>query len=105
MEIPNMTSDVDAGPEPQPGVVSDDLVQLTVNILFDRIPLVSDPDNRAYEFAVKPVSPVLRFPVQLSAKDAGVVQEAFQTAGVAGVAFQIDNADGSPRYYRLFRTQ
>ena len=100
-----MPSNVDAGPEPQPGVVSDDFVQLTVNVLFDRIPRVTDSDDSTHELAMKPVSPILRFPVQLSAKDAGVVQEAFQAADVAGVAFQIDDTHGSPRYYRLFRVQ
>jgi hypothetical protein len=105
MEIFDMPSNVDAGAEPQTGIVSDDLLKLTINVLFDRLPLITDPNNSTDEFAVKPISPVLRFPMELSAKDAGIIQEAFQTAIPAAISLQIDNADGSPRHYRLLRTQ
>lgn len=100
-----MASNVDASPESQPGMVEHDLVQLTVNILFDRLPVIPDPNNSTDEHPVKPISPVLRFPVNLRPEDARVVEEAFKTAFIAAVSFQIDNADGSPRYYRLVRTQ
>lgn len=100
-----MHSDVDSGPEAQTGVVSDNLAKLSINVLFDRRPFVSDPDNSSHEFPMKPISPILRFPVELSSKDAGVIEEALQTALVAGFSLEIYNADGSPRYYRLFVTK
>jgi hypothetical protein len=105
MEVLDMSSDVDPGTIPEPGMVSDDFVQLTIHILFDRLPMITNPDDGSNEFSMKPISPVVRFPVKLSTKDAGVVEEALYTALVAGVALQFDNADGSPRHYRLFRTQ
>src|SRR5574342_487440 len=90
-------------PKPESEVVADELLQLTISVIFDGLPVVSNPNHGPGEDAVKPISPVIRFPVQLGAKDARVVEQAFYSAFPALIAFQINNADGSPRFYRIVK--
>ncbi len=94
----------DISPEPQAGVGADDLVQLAVNIGFNTRPIFIDPDDRSSEPAVQVGPPFLRFPVQLSAKDARIIEQLLGQS-IAFVAFEVKETDGKAGYYRLVTTQ
>ena len=101
-----MTSDVQTDPgtvAEETGAV-DNTSQLTVNIGFHSRPVFVDPDDSSNEPTVKEGPPFVRFPVQLGAKDAGLIQQ-FLTQRIAFVAFEIQDADRQPRYYRLVCTR
>lgn len=97
-----MTSDVatDARPEAETPVVLAQPLQLSVHVAFEHLPVAAYPDDSADKGAMKFAPPFLRFPVNLSAEDATVLQNIFDSARVALVGFEIKNTDGSPRYYR-----
>lgn len=100
-----MTVDVtpDVSPETETGVGTDDLVKLAINIGFYGRPLFIDPDDSASEPAVQVGPPFVRFPVQLSPKDARIFEQLLASP-IAFVAFEVQNTDGKPGYYRLVTT-
>ena len=97
-----MSSNVstDTNPKAEAGVSDDELVQLAVNVGFYTRPFFVDPDDSTSEEPMKVGPPFVRFPVQLSTKDAGIIQQLL-TNSVAFIAFEIQQADGKPGYYRL----
>lgn len=90
----------DVRPEPQAGVVVDEVCELTIHVAFDGRPVVAETTDSKGELTVQYGPPFLRFPVQLSAKDARILEHIFDTTSIVLVGFEIKNGDGSPRAYR-----
>ena len=78
----------------------DELVQLTVNVGFYARPIFFNSDDSPGKEPVKEGPPFIRFPVQLSPKDARIIEQLLDNP-VAFVAFEIQNTNGQPGYYRL----
>ena len=100
-----MSSDVitDTNPKAEAGVGPDELVQLAVNVGFYTRPVFVNPDDSSSEAPMQVGPPFVRFPVQLSTKDAGIIEQLLNQP-IAFVAFEIKQGDGQPGYYRLVPT-
>jgi len=90
----------DTSTETQPAVAVAQPCQLSVHIAFNQLPIATYPGDSPGDLPVKYAPPFIRFPVNLTAEDAVVLENILSSAAIALVGFQIEKGDGGPGYYR-----
>lgn len=96
-----MTNDTAANvlPETQSVPVASEFSELTVHVAFDGLPIVAETSNSKGEWAVQNGPPFLRFSMQLSPKDAAVLEKILETGNIALIGLELKDSNGQPRVY------
>lgn len=74
--------------------------QLTINVLFQDLPIVSYTDKSSGEPAMKRGAPFIRFPVNLTAEDSAVLKNILSSARIGMICFEIQESNGETGFYR-----